>query len=56
MNDTLTITTLRCARCNKRFQLMNMDAKTEFKCPHCKCRHIKLDGQWYDERVKLFRK
>lgn len=53
----VTVTTLRCARCPRRFKVLNIESLTEFFCPNpkCKCRHIKLDGQWYDEVVEKIR-
>lgn len=53
--DKISITTVRCARCPKRFDVINMDQKTEFKCPHCGCRHVKLHDGWFDEMVEKIR-
>lgn len=44
-----------CARCPRTFEVANIATKVEFWCPHCKCRHVRLEDGWYDEVVQEMR-
>ncbi len=54
--NQISITTVRCARCPKKFEVINIETKTEFVCPHCGGKHVKLNGQWFDAMVLKIRK
>lgn len=49
--DEITISTVRCGRCPKRFDVIDLDHKDRMQCPHCKGEFIKHNGQWYDIKV-----